>query len=115
MQEVTRYVASDGSEWVTPAAAKLREHLLGKIDEAMRPLGSHPQLRPKEYAQHATGIRDRVATRLAALGATADDARQPVMTALGRLFCIDDQDREWEQPYFASHPPADAVCVNDRR
>jgi hypothetical protein len=37
-------------------------------------------------------------------GRMLDGSHRPLERAYGRLCCIDDQDREWNQPYFVTHP-----------
>jgi hypothetical protein len=37
-----------------------------------------------------------------------DGGHAPLDRAYNRLCCIDEQNREWNQPYFAMNPPADA-------
>jgi len=44
-------------------------------------------------------------------GRMLDGAHTPLTRAYGRLCCIDDLCREWNQPYFVSNTPKNAVCV----
>jgi len=37
-----------------------------------------------------------------------DGSHRPLERAYGRLCCIDEYGREWNQPYFARNPPPDA-------
>lgn len=36
----------------------------------------------------------------------------PIDRAWGRLSCIDEEFREWEQPYYTTHTPTDAIKLN---
>lgn len=39
------------------------------------------------------------------------DDSEPLQRAYSRMLCIDDQNREWQQPYFAINPDAKRVMV----
>ena len=40
------------------------------------------------------------------LGRLLDDSRSPLYRLYCRLWCIDEQNREWGQPYYAANPSA---------
>lgn len=136
MKQIAKWQASDGSEWVLPEDAAKREDLLAAIADAMAPLGAERRIRDGQYVQHdpETVLGCRVAIlRLAAkqfpgesifrheppeevhpfsiAGRILDDCGGPLNRAWGRFMRIDDQGREWEQPYFTTNPPADAVAI----
>jgi hypothetical protein len=134
VKAITKYAARDGSEWRNEADAATREALLDEVEAVMRPLGERPKLDSRQYVQHhpATVISCRVEIlKLCArelpdyevfrheppedvhprsiAGRILDDCGGPLSEAWGRFACIDAAGREWQQPYFVAHTPADAV------
>jgi hypothetical protein len=138
MKSITLYQAVDGSNWPTPLAALERDALCSHVDAAMellRPRPSDPgfsngdsfvqqesgpwlaaKQRIVDLAFAVTGhgvfagIAEEIHPRSIA-GRILDDTGGPLAQAWWRFSCIDDQYREWGQPWFVEHPNAEAVCV----
>jgi hypothetical protein len=133
---ITKYVASDGSEWSHSDHAEERDQLCATVSEIMAPLGERPKLDEEHYHQHDPEVV--IACRVAILkvcrklyptfkvfyheplsevhprsvvGRLLDDCGGPLNTAWGRFMCTDDQGREWQQPYYVANPPANAVAL----
>jgi hypothetical protein len=134
MEAITKYKARDGSEWASEAEARATENLLDVVDEIMAPLGPPVSVRPEEYVQHNAGtvlaaraaIVKLCAKRLpgfpifhhepaeevspfSVAGRILDDIGGPLSVAWCRFMKIDDQGREWEQPYFVLNTPRKPV------
>jgi hypothetical protein len=137
MRPITKYRADDGSEWDTADCARRRDSLHAAVTAALAGLGTWPALGSKAYVQHrAATVRAARAmfaavarafepTMLAEIpddwhpdfgpwGRILSDGDGPLARAYMRFACIDDAGREWQQPYFTSHTPSDAACVEDR-
>lgn len=130
MKIVTMYEAVDGTQFRTAAEAERRDALISEIALALAPLGVR---RPSAYefirhdAKVLRGVKGAllaIARRelpgfpdvwrhpddeIAPLGIAGriinDAGPAPLDRAWYRLCCIDDEGREWEQPYFVAHPP----------
>lgn len=67
-------------------------------------------LKADEYVQHPLGTRDRLLNwlRLSPYPHPrhADDSGSPYSKAWWYYLCMDEMDRQWQQPYFATHTPA---------
>ena len=135
-QQITKWVANDGSEWRALADAEARDKLVDAIADVMAPLGRDRQLRDNQFIQHdphsvlrcRVGILKLAAKEfpsfaifrheplevvhpMSAAGRILDDCGGPLCQAWNRFMRIDELGREWQQPYFAANPPADAECV----
>lgn len=84
MKAVTRYLADDGSQAI--------------VDLAWRETG-HGVFQHPAADIHPFSVAGRV----------LDSG--PLSRAWWRFMCIDEQWREWEQPYFARNPNPEATCV----
>lgn len=139
MKTVTKFQTDDGCEFNTIADAMNHEDKCREIAAIMAPLGTVKIKDSNCYYQHdpATVIRCRVAIlKMAAryiddpvfrheppeevhpfsiAGRILDDVGGPLRDPWFRFMRIDDLGREWEQPYFVSRPPEDAVCINPDR
>ena len=130
MQIVTKYRAIDGSEWDTADQAMDRDNLCAAVADAIAELGeplSSAFFGGGGYRQHdlATvlsakqrivrlakihtghGVFDHPAADIhpfSIAGQILDDVGGPLRKAWRRFMCIDDQGREWGQPYFGLHP-----------
>lgn len=58
----------------------------------------------QQKAQHGQTDEGLMAVHPSWFSRMLDGAHRPLDRAYSRLCCIDDQYREWGQPYFASHP-----------
>lgn len=138
MLAITKYRALDGSEWNSSGECVARDTLVNAVKDAMSSLALPPRkIEPEEYFQHdptaVVDCRCRI-LKLAAkefpsfdcfrheppsevhprgiVGRILDDCGGPINTAWGRFMRIDDQGREWEQPYYAINGAPKAVCIN---
>ena len=109
MKPLTVYVADDGARFDTAAAALERDALIEECQAATTFLRHTPTDDGCAFAngggflQQPTGSRQRLLTFLEAKGVHRD-SNGPLGLLLYRLHCIDTQDREWGQPFFALHP-----------
>lgn len=131
MKAVTRFLADDGSQWDTEAAALKRDALCSHVDEAMKLLRARPDDADFDnggvYVQQEMGpwlaAKQRIVDLAFAVtghsvfahnaediharsvaGRILDDTGGPLAKAWWRFACIDEKWREWGQPYFVSHP-----------
>ncbi len=131
VQPITKYLTDDGSEFSSYREAKQHESLTQELAVVMKPLGKRPDsldfLSGKGYKQHLAEDFLNVQRALVAIAARTIewfakydaaeihqdsqagrilDEHGPdcVSNAWARLRCIDDQCREWGQPYYANHP-----------
>lgn len=63
-----------------------------------------PAIREVMEKARAQGLTNIDAHPFSIIGRILDDMGGPLNAAWGRLMCIDEQGREWPQPYFALHP-----------
>jgi hypothetical protein len=111
MREVIRYEAEDGSVWALRLDAMRRDALVAECDVIVDELGlrERPSLSGCQFEnghghlQQPAGSRARLLAYLQSKGVTRD-TDGPLATLLHRVYCMDEADREWGQPYFASHP-----------
>jgi hypothetical protein len=76
-------------------------------------LGTRRPRGDKEYVLHPRGTRERLRHYLADRSYRNDsDAFHPYIHLWVRLQCMDDQDREWEQPYYALNNPDAALPLH---
>lgn len=130
MTTETRFVADDGSEWKTVEEASKRDQLQRYRAGINEILGSkRPNHNGEEYVQHdaravalfiqgvAGGLAAYVSLEMkdkwlecprGIVGRYLDDSDSPFYRDYWRLICIDSQNREWGQPYFANNPNAEA-------
>jgi hypothetical protein len=138
---IQKWIANDGSEWRSEREALKRDELLQAVDVALQPLGpriensrEYRQHSPatvrvvrlalyvlvKPYLQWAIDAQkekgwsdERIAMEgsYGWFGRMLDSSCAPLELAYGRIGCIDESNREWQQPYYASNPPKDAVCI----
>lgn len=132
MKAVQRYKAEDGTEFATADEAIRRDQLLADIAFALLPIGEQPERgfsNGEGYIQHEAEAVLRVKSELVRLarrelrgdfpilrvppaeihnhsfmGRLLDECSRPLYRAWWRLMCIDEQHREWGQPYFALNP-----------
>lgn len=133
MKTKTYYVADDGSEYESEPAAKRHNRLLVQIRAALVPLGPKIKDRASEFAnghgyrQHDLAdvmkakeafiaickrqVPDKVWDApvrdihpMGFAGRLLDDSSPTLYASWHRFMCIDDQGREWGQPYFALNP-----------
>jgi hypothetical protein len=142
MQSITQYKANDGTVFNTEKQALGHEHMLERIELAMRPLGNTPPkvVDGKGWVQH-TEVNYRKAHRaimklaspmfrnfeqfkgcnlddinpMGIAGRIVCDSDSPLWKPFARLSCVDKKFREHQQPYYAINgPDRDHVCVEDR-
>ncbi len=133
MKAITVYKSIDGSRRDTPEQALERDVLCALIAAAMIPLGKIPSGtnfgNGEGYIRHSDVIVEQVKVSLIGLSRPLleewmstqkkqnlmdrhpswfvrmlDDRAEPLERAWTRLWCIDNQFREWGQPYYANHP-----------
>lgn len=109
MKPVTKYEADDGSVHDSAKAATERDELIRRCEAIQEELGMRP--RPegasfgsgRGYVQHPAGTRKKLLEWLKMMGANRESAG-PTGRLIHRMWCIDEDDREWGQPYFALNP-----------
>lgn len=131
MKSIIKYKAIDGREFDFEEECEKHERLLVQIERAIKPLGSPPKedgcsfANGGGYLQHdlptveavklalidlaavPENVKEGVRTRPAShsiIGRYLDDGDSPVRKGWYRLMCIDEQGREWGQPFYALHP-----------
>lgn len=149
-KQISKWVANDGYEFTSQAAAEERDRLLVAVELAMRPLGPRYEFKCSGtgYVQHSAQAVEQAKLGLYELarkplkwwidaqkekhGKTdtelalhvhvswhcrmLDGSCPPVERAYCRIMCLDEQHREWDQPFFAANPDKrrDETCVEDR-
>lgn len=109
MRPLTVYVANDDSRFDTEGAAVAREELIAMCAEATAFLVPKPPndgcafFNGNGYRQQPTGSREKLWAFLQSQGVNRD-CSGPIGELLHRMHCIDLNDREWGQPYFALNP-----------
>lgn len=109
MKAVTMYEADDGSRWNTPDKALDRDALIARCKSIEEGIGLRPVPRDTGFAtgdgyvQQPEGAKAALIRVLKGLGANRD-SDGPIGKLLHRAWCMDAQDREWGQPYYALHP-----------
>lgn len=132
-ETMTYFVTGDGQRFTDAAAAARHEVLVAEVAEIMAPLGDVPDgtnfTNGHGHIPHTAAALETVRRAVAAIGkrerpswegwdafaegnchiswpARMVDNGGPseLRTVIHRLYCTDDQGREWGQPYFASHP-----------
>jgi hypothetical protein len=129
MRLINRYEAKDGRLFTDQSSCIKWELLIDDCSDTMKLFGSEPPPNGQGYVQHDPATVLEVKTRLLKIAypyfkwhdvfradpATvhpmgiagriiSDSDISPIRHAWNRLCCIDDQSREWDQPYFALHP-----------
>ena len=134
MKTINKFRADDGAEFATEAACMAHEALCAEITEIMATLPNRPDDKGCEfsnghgYLQHNADTfwraRDallRVANRLSPhkwfdqsladrsvhsswAGRIIGELEKPLWQAWRRIECVDENLREWGQPYYAANP-----------
>lgn len=141
MTIITKYKANDGREFLSEFECYNYEAFNERIKDAMRDWPEHPAGCDFEngsgYFQIPVPMLRACRVRLLDLAAEKTDHRwirecydeskhlswaariidelpyDSLSRAFNRLMCVDSQNREWGQPYFAAHPEAAKnVCLN---
>jgi hypothetical protein len=139
-KQIIKWKANDGSEWRCQADAEKRDALLKQVAAILEPLGERVSGTRYRQHDKATVVAVRLALHEAAKpylgwwfdqqkaagktdyelavgihpswqGRMLDCGCAPLEHAYSRICCIDSQFREWEQPYYATHTPENAVEV----
>jgi hypothetical protein len=108
MRVITAYQADDGTKFFSDSACHAHEVMVTKcaaVEARLRPRPT--SYHGDSYRQHPTGTRAWLTFELKVLGASRD-SDGPLGRLITRLCCIDDQEREWGQPFFASNPNPNA-------
>lgn len=107
---VDRWICDDGMMYKTEADAMRHDIVIAQCREVESRVlkGARPDSCDFTngvlgYIQHASGTRDTLFDDLKKLGATRD-SDGAVGRLLSRAYCLDEQDREWGQPYYANNP-----------
>lgn len=103
---------SDGDRHLMTQGAAYRQHMVGSvllarlamIEIAKVQFASFFRSNP-EWFEHSIQCSSSMLSRI------IQDGDSPLNTSWFRLICIDKQGREWEQPYFVSHPPSAARAI----
>lgn len=135
MKAITLYQAVDGSNWPTEAEALERDALCSHVDAAMALLKPRPKdvafdnggSFVQQEAERWLAAKQRIVDLSAAVtghkvfdniaedihpqsiaGYILSEVGGPLNAGWYRISCIDDQLREWGQPYFVNNPNPDA-------
>lgn len=130
MKTITKFVAEDGTEFKTESACKKHETLLVKVEKVNRLLrrakdsscefsngGGYIQHTSEEvtnfksklvklckvYSKHEVFRQSLEFIHPGGLGGRILEG-SPIYSIWMRLYCVDSQNREWGQPYYALHP-----------
>lgn len=109
MKSITVYEANDGSRWNDETKAYERDALIAEAKAFLLSLGmrDHPLGvgfgNGDGYVQQPADIRGKLLAWLKEKGANRD-SDGPIGKVMWQLHCIDEQDRQWGQPYFAINP-----------
>jgi len=130
MKIVNRYVSDDGFEFVDQKSCEKHERLVRQVNAIMSGINSREKLYEDQYLQHYRySFMKTKGDIFAALcyevpdlhvtssmissieipyhiGRTACDLGGPINSAIYRFQCVDENLREWEQPYFAANNPS---------
>jgi hypothetical protein len=127
IKEVTRFLASDGSQWNSRTAAEKREKLVKMCDDLVKGTvgkkptlghGSFKQQDPSLHLSFWSGLVEITKKNIKWEDKWGDDFRKihpmglipriisdsdlvPLDRLWNRLACFDKNSREWDQPYFA--------------
>jgi hypothetical protein len=137
MKEIKRYVADDGTEFIDATACRMHEAYVEHIGIATRGLPARPEniefTNGRGYVQHEPEAllqsAWRAVCRIAASHHGPDFADAPFRSQrvirtlweatpaefafVHRITCLDEQYREWGQPFFALNPDnAESICLN---
>jgi hypothetical protein len=133
MRIATIYIANDGTRFDTEPEAIAHDALIVEVDGVMAPLGPKVRIPHGQWVRRDAAVARttqlallRVAQRytdhkwLAQTIETIERGEKchpswaariigeccpgPVYSAWCRLWCIDAEGREWDQPYFVEHP-----------
>ena len=144
MKTITKYQANDGSEWTTEEAAMKRDALIVEVDQAIRPFGprivdegckfanghGYVQHSRQSYAETRAALTTILlrefgpmpsgespdALHVSWLARFAGECAEPLHNAFYRLYCTDEEFREWGQPYYALNPGrGEEFVLEDRR
>lgn len=114
MRPVTMYEADDGSRWRTEDEARARDEMAMRVLQIVggaglkaRPSGSEFD-NGYTFVQQPKGARQFLAAALRVLQANRD-SDGPIGKLMYRVHCMDQDDREWGQPYFALNPTPTAT------
>jgi hypothetical protein len=100
------YIALDGREFPTAETCARYEQDCMEVDAMLSTLEAPPTTSDgSTYRQQAPGTRKRLMDWCHAHKEHCHrDAEPPWSDAMQRLWCMDNRDREWGQPYFATNP-----------
>ena len=139
MKIIIKYQAKDKREFNTEKECLVHESLLSNIQRVMSCLHAPPddcvkfanglgylQNDPADVEEAKNGIIDlwqgddaiklnarAQPAKFSILGRFFSDSNCPLQDPWYRLCCIDDQAREWGQPFFANNPDqGKQVCLN---
>lgn len=120
MREITVYEARDKSRWDKQSDCLIRDAMFNEALAITEPLGVRPTLSEFQFKQHEPSAVSKARTVFETLamkhfgttnGRVVSDMDSPISTAMNRLDCIDEQGREWQQPYFARNTPSNPERV----
>jgi hypothetical protein len=111
------YEARDRKRFDKKADCVEHERRLDVVDATMALLGKkRPEYHGDEYVQHSAEVvaRFRVEAKRLMDGKhprELDDGGHPYSRLYYMLMCIDQQNREWGQQWYAAHPNPNAKAV----
>lgn len=140
IERVVRFLTEDHCEFASLEEAKKHEDLLAKIKSIMSKLPkleisghnfyqhvpadvltvqsqiaklAFKTLKHEGYERHYDAVinADKPMGAYSMLGRFLDDSSSPLSRAWNRILRIDEKYREWEQPYYTHHTPADAKAI----
>lgn len=115
MKEVTFYEASDGKAFRSATACRRHEKDVENVERWTRQYLLKPPTKHngEVFVRQPPESRKALIARLESVGhgnpRISDDSDSAYNKLWFRIMCIDDQNREWGQPYFANHPNPEAT------
>ena len=123
MERISLFKTADGKTFSTPEEALEYESIMREVQDFLLAFAENEDIdfsNGDEYIQHPSGTRDRMEKKLVELSNrwfTPDEPFTAFTYYLGRLIndngikclnhllyrvmCIDNEDKEWGQPYYA--------------
>jgi hypothetical protein len=89
-----------GAAYVRHDPARLLEARAALLKVAARALPYWAETRPELFNRPDVALSHNVLGRII----SDCDGVKPLARAWGRLLCIDEEGREWEQPWYVEHP-----------
>lgn len=126
MERISLFKTADGKTFSTPEEALKYESIMREVQNFLLAFAENEDIdfsNGDGYIQHPIGTRDKMGKKLVELynrwfkpeepfinfsyylARLIDDSSMKCLNHLSyRIMCIDREDREWGQPYFADNP-----------